>query len=95
MVDNNTYLRKLKARIEFYSLSAIITERHNLRIKIAEGAAVQPMKQEDRRGSAHECKLRNYKAKMRARNGSNADFQGCRPWSGFKEDLANELSSLV
>lgn len=99
MVDNNTYLRKLKARIEFYSLSAIITERHNLKIKVGEGATVQAMKQEQSRGAMQESKLRNYikygKTKMRARNGSNADVQGCRPWSGFKEDFANELSSLV
>lgn len=27
MVDNNIYMRKLKTKIEFYSLSTIITER--------------------------------------------------------------------
>lgn len=99
MVDNNTYLRKLKARIEFYSLSAIITDRHNSRLKGVEGVTAQAMKQGERRGSTQEGRLRNYikygKARMRARNGSNADLQGCRPWSGFKEDFANELSSLV
>lgn len=99
MVDNNTYLRKLKARIEFYSLSAIITERNNLRFRGAEGTNVQTIKQEERRGSTQEGRLRNYikygKSKTRPRKGSNGDLQGCRPWSGFKEDFSNELSSLV
>jgi hypothetical protein len=103
MVDNNAYLRKLKTKIEFYSLSAIITERDNaIKHLSPQIKAIDPKVTSDSqcRGSTQECKHRTYvkygKAmKFRSRNDSKGELQGCRPWSGFKEEFAHELNSYI
>lgn len=87
MVDNNVYLRKLKAKIEFYSLSTIITGGEQAR-KIANPSQLKINSSQPRNNTEKEFRpsVKSSKSRFKARN---KDDVPCRPWSGYKEDFTN------
>jgi hypothetical protein len=94
MVDNNVYLRKLKTKIEFYSLSTIITEREQAR-KMANPSQLRIGIAQPRKNTEKEFRpsVKSSKSRFKGRNRDN-DVP-CRPWSGHKEDFTSELSNYL
>lgn len=88
MADNNVYLRKLKTKIEFYSLSTIITEREQAR-KLANPSQLTISPAQPRTNTEKEFRpsVKLSKSRFKGRNRDN-DVP-CRPWSGHKEDFTS------
>lgn len=90
MVDNNINMRKLKTKIEFYSLSTIITEREKyLKTTISPKFEDIDTRQENNRIKKNQeltktrTAIRSNKARFRAKIAIGDNIQ-CRPWSGIK-----------